>query len=577
MLLGLGLTASVKGVATTLGLGDLQVLGATTDTEDSFSFVLWTDIGSGTVIRFMDSSFTSTAGTTVDSGEDSVTITFNSVLSAGTVVRWVKGGGPGGNPVVSVNGGTFTGSTSGEVSLKSSGDQVFAYQGSDVTGTSFSGRTLLYGLNLANAGWITSGTANENNSYLPTVIAGQDNSLAAGAFDNAQYSGVRSGMTESAYRASIGNILNYTTSDTRFDLTTTGFASATSMSLFWDADGNGAGSGGTGGWDDTTQSRFKKGASGTTNLHWVNAAAGNYQSAVFGGTAGTVTVATGGVTSAGLQFDVTGYTLAATGAGKVTLLNSSTPAVNVATSTTAIVTAPLAGTGGFNKTGLGVMDLRGTNTITGAVGVTAGALIVGGTLTPAVNVSNAATLAGAGTVSGLVTVASGGNLAPGSSGGVGASAGVLTSGGGFSLSAGSRLVLEVGGTGATGYDRVLASGGTVTLAGDVAVSLFGTYTETVGDKFFVIINNGLNAVSGGFSNAVAGVITFASTGLKFSVNYADNAGSTYGGNGLNNNDVSMTLIAVPEPSGVCLLLGGVSLLMGLGRGARGIRGEWTRA
>ena len=168
-------------------------------------------------------------------------------------------------------------------------------------------------------------------------------------------------------------------------------------------------------------------------------------------------------------------------------------------------------------------------------------------------------------------------MAPGSSGGVGASAGVLTSGGGFSLSAGSRLVLEVGGTGATGYDRVLASGGTVTLAGDVAVSLFGTYAEKVGDKFFVIINNGVNAVSGGFSNAVAGVITFASSGLKFSVNYADNAGSTYGGNGLNNNDVSMTLIAVPEPSGVCLLLGGVSLLMGLGRGARGIRGEWTRA
>lgn len=569
MLLGLGLTG-VQG-QTTLGLGDIQVLGATTDAEDSFSFVLWTDIGSGTVIRFMDSSFTSTAGTTVTSGEDLVTITFTSVLSAGTVVRWVNGAGPGGNPVVSVNGGTFTGSTSGAVSLKSAGDQVFAYQGSDVTGTSFSGRTLLYGLNLANAGWITSGTASENNSYLPTVIAGQDNSLAAGNFDNAQYSGVRSGMTESAYRASIGNILNYTTSDTRSDLTTTGFSSATSMSLFWDADGNGAGNGGTGGWDDTTQSRFKNGASGTTYLHWVNAAAGNYQSAVFGGTAGTVTVATGGVTSEGLQFDVTGYTLAATGAGAVTLLNSSTPAVNVATSSTAIVTAPLAGTGGFNKTGLGVMDLRGTNTITGAVGVTAGTLIVGGTLTPAVSVSSGATLAGAGTISGLVTVASGGNLAPGTS------AGVLTAGGGFSLSAGSHFVLEIGGTGATGYDRVLASGGTVTLAGDVAVSLFGTYTETVGDKFFVIINNGTNAVSGGFSNAVAGVITFVSSGLKFSVNYADNAGSTYGGNGLNNNDVSLTLIAVPEPSGVCLLLGGLSLLMGLGRGARGIRGEWTRA
>jgi len=145
------------------------------------------------------------------------------------------------------------------------------------------------------------------------------------------------------------------------------------------------------------------------------------------------------------------------------------------------------------------------------------------------------------------------------------------------LNAGSHFVLEIGGTGATGYDRVLASGGTVTLAGDVAVSLFGTYTETVGDKFFVIINNGANAVSGGFSNAVAGVISFVSSGLKFSVNYADNAGSTYGGNGLNNNDVSLTLIAVPEPSGVCLLLGGLSLLMGLGRGAREIRGEWTRA
>jgi hypothetical protein len=45
---------------TTLSAGDVQILGVTSDTADSFSFVVWTEIQANTVIRFMDHSFTPT-------------------------------------------------------------------------------------------------------------------------------------------------------------------------------------------------------------------------------------------------------------------------------------------------------------------------------------------------------------------------------------------------------------------------------------------------------------------------------------------------------------------------------------
>ena len=162
------LTTPVKA-QTTLSVGDIQVVGVTADANDSFTFVLWRDIAANTVLRFMDQSFTN-ATTGVLGTENDMSLTFTSALTAGSVIRVEDTG------TTLVNGGAFSGSKAGSLSgVSNGGDQVFIYQGTAMgAGTSFTGRTLLYGYNLASSNWITTGTATSNISYLPTAISGID-------------------------------------------------------------------------------------------------------------------------------------------------------------------------------------------------------------------------------------------------------------------------------------------------------------------------------------------------------------------------------------------------------------------
>lgn len=369
----LALAAVSLGVAssfgqTTLSVGDIQVTGVTSDANDSFSFVLWKPIAFNTVIRFTDNSFSESAGTTFLSGtEEDMSITFTSSVAAGSVIRFE-------NNVGLVLPGGVTATASGSLSgTSSSGDQVFAYQGGAVSGTSFTGRTLLHGFNIADTNWTTGTPAvSTNNSFLPTAISGIDANLDSGNFDNADYNGVRTGLTTAAYRAAISNLGNYTQNDTRFDLSTTGFTSSSSASLHWDANGTTANNGGAGTWDTTTQSRFKNGASGTTYLRWVNSSADNDHTAVFGGTAGAVTVS-GGVTASGLKFDTTGYTL--TGS-TITLSGSAIPMIDTG-ALNATINSELAGTQGFNKIGAGTLTLGSANSYSGDTTIKAGTLKLG--------------------------------------------------------------------------------------------------------------------------------------------------------------------------------------------------------
>jgi len=86
--------------------------------------------------------------------------------------------------------------------------------------------------------------------------------------------------------------------------------------LFWDTDGSatgnsttGAGLGGTGTWDNTATSDWW--LPPNANLQaWNN---GGGDTAVFAGVPGTVTVAAGGVSAAGLTFNAAGYTLQGSG------------------------------------------------------------------------------------------------------------------------------------------------------------------------------------------------------------------------------------------------------------------------
>ena len=143
---------------------------------------------------------------------------------------------------------------------------------------------------------------------------------------------------------------------------------------YWDADGATAGAqGGTGVWDATNTNWIDDG--GSTNVVWGS------QFAVFDGTAGTVTVE-GSQTFTGLQF-LKDYTIVAgTGGGLVT--STAATDIRVGTGITATISAPITGTGGIVKQGLGTLEINGAHAWSGNTVVRSGDLNVdGATLTTA--------------------------------------------------------------------------------------------------------------------------------------------------------------------------------------------------
>lgn len=525
---------------TTLSAGDVVTIGVTSDANDSFAFVLLRDIEANTVIRFMDHSFTSATGTVVNGTESDMSITFASAVAAGSVVRVENSG------TTLVNGGAFDGTKSGTLSgISSDGDQIFIYQGTAVgSGTDFTGRTLLHGLNVAGTNWLTTGSASSNASYLPSALSTLDLNLDSENFDNIDYNGARTGMTATAYRAAFSNIANYTQNNSRFDLAVGGFAMENVLHLHWDANGTTVGDGGTGTWDGTTQSRFKNGASGTTYLRWVDSVAGNDHTAVFGGTAGTVDVASGGVTASGLQFDSTGYVVQG---HTITLIALTTPEIGVTDGATATVGSALAGAQGLAKTGQGTLILTSTtSSYPGPTSVNAGVLVINGSHSSGngpITVANGATLGGTGSITGSATVH--GAISPGGNPSSG-TFGTLTFAGGSSdvtFAGGGTWLIDIV-QGATGDADTLAVGGVLDLGNSVFDPTFrfsGTYTP--GTRYILATYGHLD---GEF--------------LSFADNTVHTLGGVNGGEYLfqYNDSGAITLTAVPEP-GSLLLLGGAAV------------------
>ena len=173
-----------------------------------------------------------------------------------------------------------------------------------------------------------------------------------------------------------------------------------------------------------------------------------------------------------------------------------------------------------------------------------------------VTVNTGAEVGGTGAL-GATTIQSGGTIFPGTSFAPG-----LLGTGNLTLSAGGHLAIELGGVSGTGTPATLYSElnvtGTVSLAGDVQITLFPGYSPTVGDTFYVILNDGSNGVTGAFSNAPGGF--FTSGGIQYGVNYQAN-----GDAGAAANDVSLSILAVPEPNAGFLALSGFALTAGFGR------------
>jgi autotransporter-associated beta strand protein len=138
------------------------------------------------------------------------------------------------------------------------------------------------------------------------------------------------------------------------------------QTLYWEGsntggtgDGNGASAGGDGTWDRLT----KNWDDGSDRVGW-----GIEDSAVFGGTAGTVTLGTdvnvSNMTFTTANYEITGNT--------ITVLNGGEISNNV----TATISSALAGSSGVTKSGTGQLNLGGTSTYTGGTTIEAGTLNV---------------------------------------------------------------------------------------------------------------------------------------------------------------------------------------------------------
>ncbi len=159
-----------------------------------------------------------------------------------------------------------------------------------------------------------------------------------------------------------------------------GAVSARAVDYIWDANRGTAGIGGTGTWDlrtGTNQRRWRSGSDTGTLGAWADNTH-TTDRALFGGTAGTVTLGAA-VSVHALVFSTSGYTLS--GNNTITLTGVD-PSITVAGTATDIATinSVLAGANSsLIKDGAGILTLTAANTYTGATTLRAGTLRLGGT------------------------------------------------------------------------------------------------------------------------------------------------------------------------------------------------------
>ncbi len=213
------------------------------------------------------------------------------------------------------------------------------------------------------------------------------------------------------------------------------------------------------------------------------------------------------------------------------------------------------------KTGSGTLELTNTNTFSGATIVHAGTLQVSGSIAASfvTRVRNLATLAGRGTV-GNLEVETGGILAPGDIAGPAEFAatrtGTLTVGDTAFGGAASKLKLEIGGLGAGSHDRLSVNGAISLNGATLDGTLLNGFTPVIGDLFFIVLNDGADAVSGTF--AQGGRIAFG--GRTFDIGYTGNFVADGSGSNAFTGGNDVVLRVVPEPTSAVLILSGINLL-----------------
>ena len=182
--------------------------------------------------------------------------------------------------------------------------------------------------------------------------------------------------------------------------------------------------------------------------------AGNGSMAVFGGTAGTVTIAAGEVLSpAGINFRTDGYVITGADAASGLALDGPT-GIDTADGVGATIAAVLSGSGALTKTGGGTLTVTANNSFTGLTTVLGGTLVNQGGI--AGDIAVASRLTNAGTIAGALEVLGGGQVTNLAS---------ATIGGGATVQAGGTLVSA--GTIAGGLENSGSADVAGVLSGDV--------------------------------------------------------------------------------------------------------------
>lgn len=225
-------------------------------------------------------------------------------------------------------------------------------------------------------------------------------------------------------------------------------------------------------------------------------------------------------------------------------VSSGTPSVGVAAGATAgtlTIGAPVAGTQGLSKTGVGIFVLGGVNTFTGTASVSQGWLDINGSLATGapVLVSSGGNLAGKGTINDGVTLNSGGNINPGDvfNNPIAPQVGTLTAGS-LTWNGGGKMAFQLGDPSLAANSDQFILGGALT-EGTAGTFSF-TFTQLTGfstSGTYTLMTFGSDS---GFS---ASDFSGAPTGMEFD---------------LTSTSLLLDPIPVPEPSMAALLaIGGL--------------------
>jgi hypothetical protein len=214
-----------KGNVNALVAGDIAIVGYNVDAPiDEFSFILLTDIPSGTVINFTDFGWCSGAGftgfqsylpcgvSTGSASDGAITWTSTSAMSCGTQIRVQC------QNSLTASSGTVTGlQTQGSITtdymtFTGSGDQILAFQGN------MASPTFITALQFDGAAWsatLAQCTLTSNMSTLPPGLDATTSVIMSTAdADNSAYNGTFTSGSPTQLRTAIFNNTNWNTSET---------------------------------------------------------------------------------------------------------------------------------------------------------------------------------------------------------------------------------------------------------------------------------------------------------------------------------------------------------------------------